>query len=619
MNIKTLLVSLSAVILLSRVALAKDPPPQVTGLKAVHRAGQTFITWNDPLDNFGDKPVTYGQLRDVKSTIRYRVYRHAAPIDAGSLKQAKLLAEVEPLSGFNINGWSFERLVNQALFYDEQTGDLARRAPFNGWSMTSPQGGRLVILRLAIEDNKPLPPGTGLFVNTPAAGKAFYAVTAVDEGAENTQFSGGNNLAEALEEKAEPAAPVEQPNSGKLGFDFRGTRHYFVTWVDPPLAPRPMYFNWSVLVPDDCKEQRPVELYVHGPGMSYARPPTKLIERSIQICPHDFPFSGWYGYNDALMNGKRNDGSVEGGVVHPYTIKRIEAFLKWAQGKFPIDPARVYAVGGDGAAMFALHRPALIAAVYITRFQGMQLDPKMRAEYEKCWGPESPQIKDDAGRPDWSWGLFDVLLCGRQMPTVVKGEEPTTQPDVKYPGTKLNLPLFICCGASWGRDPGYGKGRGRLYYALQATRQGLCADWQWGGKLPAPAKFTGLWRGLDLTNDGAYPSISYSSADLEGETRGLQNLGYSWSEVEEDANSFEVVISGPGSTLDLTPRRLSKFKIAGGLKLDWEGVTTTIPRGSKEPVKQSGQATADENGVVTIKGVQVNKYSPVRIRISCAK
>ena len=26
----------------------------------------------------------------------------------------------------------------------------------------------------------------------------------------------------------------------------------------------------------------------------------KFLDRSIQLCPHDFPFSGWYGMNDAV-------------------------------------------------------------------------------------------------------------------------------------------------------------------------------------------------------------------------------------------------------------------------------------------------------------------------------
>jgi len=594
-----------------------DAPPQTSGLRVLHRAGQTFITWKDAQDDFGDKRVTYGEIRDRKSSLRYRVYRHTRPIDAGNLKEARLLAEVEPLSGFNAASWSLERLVNQVLFAHEDQGELASYDPFAGWERNSPQGAKLITARLAIEDNQPLPPGSGLYVHSASAEEdAYYAVTTVDNGRENEALSAGNSLARPVREKVAAWQPVEQSQPGKFAFDFRGTRHYYVAWVAPPLAPKPMYFNWSVLVPPDCKEPVPVELYFHGPGMSYARPPTKLYDRSIQICPHDYPFSGWYGYNDALSRGK----NAEEGVVRPYTIKRIEAFLKWAEGKFPADRSRVIAVGGDGAALMAIHRPELISCVFITRFQALQLDRKSAPLFEQAWGPSRPQIKDEAGRGQWTWGELDTVLCGKALCAVPKGPElAAVQPNAAYPGSGLKLPFFVCCGPSWGRDPDYGRGRGRFYYALQATRQGLCADWQWGGKLPAPAKFAGTWRGVDFTNDGAFPAIAFSSSDKDNEGSGNCNLIYSWSDVKEDAASFEVVISGRESTFDLTPRRLSKLQIAPGQRLAWEAVAIPVnPRG-KVPEKQSGAVSADANGVVTLRGLQLAGETSLKVRIGVVK
>jgi hypothetical protein len=592
-------------------------PPQTSGVRAVCRAGQTFITWQDAQDDFGAGPVTWGQIRDRKSSVRYRVYRHNKPIDAESLKDARLLAEVQPLSGFNVHSWSFERLVNQAVFSHEDKGELARYDHFKGWDRDSPQGGKLIIPRFAIEDHKLLPAATGLYVHSASKQEtAYYAVTAVDDGQENKTFTAGNSPAQPVEEKVQAWQPVEQPDPGKFGFDFRGRRHYFVAWVAAPLAPKPMYFNWSVLVPPDCKAPVPVELYFHDPGMSYARPPTKLLDRSIQVCPHDFPFSGWYGYNDAVAAGK----PAEAGVVRPHTIRRIAAFLQWAQGRFPADPSRVMAVGGDGAAMMALHRPELIACVFITRFQAQQLDSKSAEAFAGCWGPASPQIKDEAGRGEWGWGEFDRLLCGRKLPNVPKADElAAIEPNPAYPGHQMNLPMFICSSYSWGRDPDYGHGRGRLYYALQATRQGLCADWAWGGKLPAPSKFAGTWRGIDFTNSSPLPVITRSSNDKEGEGAGNCNLDYSWSQVAEDAGSFEVAISGRPGTFDLTPRRLSKLKIAPNQKLQWEVVSIpSNPRGTV-PDEQSGEVSADAHGVLTLPGLQLAREASLKVRIQTTK
>ena len=598
------------------------PPAQATGLSVIHRAGQSFITWKDTEDTLGDKPVTWGALRDAlrkaedSKRVCYRLYRHRKPIDATSVRDATLLAEIQPFSGFNVNSWSLERLINQVIFSNADRGELGVYGPFNGWNRESRQGERLVIPRFAIEDRTVLPAGTGLHVHSPAvAEKSYYAVTLVANGAENlTDFSAANSLAQPVEEAAAAWAPVEQPDTEPFGFDFRGKRRYYVTWVAPPLAPKPMYFNWSVLVPPDCTQPAPVELFFHAPGYSYARPPVKFLERSIQICPHDFPFSGWYGYNELLGSPK----SRQEGVVRPYTIRRTEAFLKWAQTRFPVDPTRIIPVGGDGAALMAVYRPELCAYAIITGFQSLQLDPKSAESFAEAWGPSSPQLKDENGLAEWKWGELDFLLCGKCLPSVVKKDEPLPSPaPATAPGMKLELPLFVCRGYSWGRDPAYGHGRGRLYYALQATRHALHAHWAWGGNLTAPQKFTGLWQGLDITRATPIPAITYSSADKEGEGAGHCNVGYTWQNVKEDADSFEVTISGAPSTFDLTPRRLSAFKIQPGETLAWEALPSEV-RGQKSEPKL-GQEKADENGLVTLKGLELQKTQTLKIRISRAK
>ncbi len=602
----------------------KDLPKQPTGLKAFCRSGQTFITFDDREDTFGDRPVTWGQIRDYlrdadpKRQIRYRVYRHDKPINAQSIAQAQLLAEVSPLSGFNVNSWSLERLIDQTVFANEDHGELGKYGPFSGWNMQSPEGGRLIIPRFAIEDNKPLPAGKGLYVHSATAEeKAYYAVTAVADGLENlSDFAPANSLTEPLAEAVASWRPVEQTAGSPFGFDFRGARHFYVTWAAPPLAPRPMYFNWSVLVPLEAKQACPVELYFHSPGYSYARPPVKFLERSIQICPHDFPFSGWYGYNDAADTLK----GLADGAVRPHTIRRVEAFLKWAEGVFPIDPERIVAVGGDGAALMALHRPELFAYVLTTGFEARQLDPKSAGAYVAAWGPPCPQIKDESGRSDWAWGELDVLLCGRRLPNVVAKDQPPPQEDASAPGMKQELPLFVCRSYSWGRDPAYGHGRGRFYYALQATRHPLHAHWAWGGNLTAPEKYSGLWQGLDLTRSTPVPAITYSSADQEGEGSGHCNSGYTWRDVKEGPDSLELSILGPESTFELTPRRLSKFEVRPGQQLRWQATYEEVPHWARreKPGPQSGLVTADANGLITLKGLRLATGYRLVVRIEPA-
>jgi len=58
-------------------------PPQVSGLKVFHRAGQTFITWReiDPLVT--DEKVTWGRIKQAlaaaQDACRYRIYAHSRP------------------------------------------------------------------------------------------------------------------------------------------------------------------------------------------------------------------------------------------------------------------------------------------------------------------------------------------------------------------------------------------------------------------------------------------------------------------------------------------------------------------------------------------------------------
>jgi hypothetical protein len=596
-------------------------PKQAGALQAVHRAGQTFVTFADPEDTFGDAP-TWGQVRQYRSQadrkIRYRIYRHDKPIDTANIGQAKLLAEVEPLSGINVNGWSFERLVNQIIFGNEDQGELGKYGPFDKLGPDSPEAQKLVLPRLAIEDGKPLASGRGLFVHSAAEkGQAYYAVTASAGGEENrTEFGPANSLAAPVNEGPAVWQPVEQAEGQPFGYDFLGKRHFYVTWVAPPLAPKPMYFNWSVLVPPNCTSPAPVELYFHAPGGSYARPPQKFLAKSIQICPHDYPFSGWYGYNDALFTG----GKAEQGKVQPYTIRRIDAFLDWARTRFPVDATRTIAVGGDGAMMMALYRPKLLAYVISPGFDGLQLNPKVAKQFEAAWGPRAANIVDDQGRGEWGWGEPDVVLAGTRLPNNKdnKAAAPKVAPDAT--GAAADLPLIICGGRSWGVDPGYARGRGRLSYAVQGTRHPFYGRWGWRNA-DYPAKFTGLWYGLDIANDTPLPAITNCSTDVDSEAEGNANGWINWQQVSDTAESFEATFIGRGNTFTLTPRRLSKFKIAPGETIVWEASAVEVEPRTREakPAPQTGQVKADSHGVVTVPNLAIPKGWGLRVKMAKGK
>ena len=568
---------------------AAEVPSQVKGINAFHRAGQTFITFKEVDPLVTAEKVTWGEIKEkfteAEDAVRYRVYAHDKPITAGSIAAAELLGEVGPLSGCNLNGRNTEYLIAQAMIKPDKIGELT--IGYNGfiyrWHMNHRRMDRYPIDRFVIDAKAgPLKPGTGLFVAHPKkAGKRYYAVVSCRAGKANTKdFSPGNALTRPLAETAGSGEPVCQ-GDGLWGpyFDYPGRRKVYVQWAAPPLSPRPMYFNWSVLVPPGVKKAAPVELYFHGGSYTYAKPNAKFMAGSIQIAPHDYPFSGWYGYHEAFGGPK----PLSAGKVRNHTQRRVIAFLDWAQKKFAIDPDRIIPVGGDGAAMIALSYPERFAYVLITGFEARLLNRRAAGQYKAAWGPKDPKITDEQGRGEWAWGELDKVVLA------TRGKD---------------LPLFVCKGGSWGRVKGWGKGRGLFYSAMHQAGQPLYAHWAWGGNLAPPNRYTQLWRGLDIRRTTPVPAFANSSLDKEGEGHGHTNTAYAWKDIKDLPDSFQITITGRASTVDLTSRRLSKFKLKAGETVNWEAVTLPGRRGETAPA-QGGQTIADAQALVKLEKLKL--------------
>ena len=114
----------------------------VTGIRAVHRSGQTFVTWNDAAEG------------EAGAKHRYSLYRSERPITADNLAEAELCFRGVLHSSAKLYG---------AAFSSEDRLDPTR--PY----ATMVAGGA------------PLPPWSGLAVYTVRRpGKAYYAVVATD-------------------------------------------------------------------------------------------------------------------------------------------------------------------------------------------------------------------------------------------------------------------------------------------------------------------------------------------------------------------------------------------------------------------------------------------------------
>jgi hypothetical protein len=99
----------------------REVPAQVTGVKAFHRAGQTFISWKEISDPVGTDEVKWGRMKqildqlDKSRRLRYCVYRSTRPITAETLPEAERIAVVKPLSGWNINSRNIDQPIDHVL------------------------------------------------------------------------------------------------------------------------------------------------------------------------------------------------------------------------------------------------------------------------------------------------------------------------------------------------------------------------------------------------------------------------------------------------------------------------------------------------------------------------
>lgn len=335
-------------------AAAASPGDQVADVKAFHRAGQTFVTFDEIQVNRA-------------GSVRYRIYRASHPID--DVSQLTPLATVSQASSLNI------RASNPRV------------------------EGRRVQLR--IEEGRDIPEGRGLFVYTsPESGRAYYAVTAEVDGTENQQISPNNNLAEAVEESVSLPRPILQGTTRASDGLLARRYVHFVNANSTPLLPamsntsdtRHIHFNFLVRnARASTSIHQPVVLGFHGGNgiFTEALQPSGNAEEILVGFDDPPPHTGyppavntlWFGFAPNLGSGEPS----QAGIVEPYTLRRIRFVVQWLKQEFPIDRNRIYCAGTSfgaiGSLMYGLHFPGEVAAMWLNlprydfRADGSELIP----------------------------------------------------------------------------------------------------------------------------------------------------------------------------------------------------------------------------------------------------
>jgi len=568
-------------------APAKRPIPPVTGLAAIHRAGQTILTWKEPILKDAPERLTSREWVGMRETYvvnsrqyRYRVYRSAEPITAATIGKAELVDEVEPLTGWD--------------------GD------FHG---ISPRPDAIVPRYIVRDEAAPVAPGTAVYAHNPkTAGRAYYAVKlALDGEEELSTFDRGTALAEPVEEETGLGVPVLQRVEHPEEFNYvkKPKLMYYVRWESPPNANLPSRpIDYLVALPPKRVEPAPVGLHLHcwggslegGYGWWY-----DAGRGAILISTNQVPYDWWTGYHEHAGTWK----SWRDGVVRDYTQNRLMSFLDWATTQWKIDPTRVFtagsSMGGSGSPSVALRRADRVA--WCVSWVGVHRpaeSPQFAASYERVYGRTEWRLPyQDRKGPAFEY--FDDAAFLRQDPA-------------------RETPLIVFANGK--NDKGIGWEQAREFWkALQETRRPHVFRWGQGGHgqralLPGPNPGERELE-IDVRLDRTLPAFTRCSLDDDpgsgdpgsGAQEGQSNLHLLW-ETETSADEvgrWSMVLklnkNAPKDecTVDVTPRRCRQFRMREGMKAKWRNLS------AEGADLQSGEAVADRWGVVTVPGVRVNK------------
>lgn len=577
---------------------------QVTDLQAWHVQGQTFLTYREvnppelPADADSKTVASVvGAARKGDKTV-YRIYRSGKPIT--SLDGLEPIGTAPAMSCWN-------------------------PAHYAGNNRPNKPGIRFVVK----EGDDPLPPGMGVYVHNPAeAGKAYYAVTVVQDGKENTDLLDGNTTADAVTETVGQGVPVLQRTEKPDDFAYikKPEIHYYVRWEAPPnssVENRPL--DYIVGIPPNIqKTPTPVGLHLHcwggsmfgGYGWWYSQ---KTSGDSYLIASNQIPYDWWTGYHEKYYSEPRKEGRWKDGVIHPYSTTRMLSFLDWAAEKYDLDLKQVFtagnSMGGSGSPMFAIRYPDRIAwAVGWVGIHDPANSPHFRGSYERVWGKIGWALKFQNGQNVWDY-----------------------YSDPKYLRAHPDHEIGFITWSNGKNDGAIGWPQAvDFYQAMQETHRPHLFVWGLRGHgQRATMPKNGGQRNMPITirQDLSLPAFTNCSLDddpgtasrrekpaevkvgkkirkdpYDGDSSGQVNVYLYWEteDIVDTPNRWEMTVGlidkAPEETctVDITPRRLQTMKTRPGDTFQWSNTL-----GGK--VVQSGEVKADQWGLVTLPDVTVSK------------
>jgi hypothetical protein len=606
---------------------AARPTPPVSGLRAVHHDGQTFLTWKEHEDILAefDKATIENMEKKLlplrgKTEVTYRVYASDRPVTAATLGQAALVAEVP----FVLSMYYLDSVRTIEHPYAER-GEGS--TPFVGGARAKRD---VVPAYVIAKGEPPLARGSGLYVRTIARpGKTCYAVVTAINGREavgSDGISAGNSLREPMAEQPAPPIPVLQ-SSQELKGQERNRPGWTVStynyWLEFPYANVPRQLAVATRAVERFAATKASSAGDKGElcvnlGFYGSQPAFIARERGggeVTLCPP-------WDMDDSMLQGRHECigtlRSYAQGVVHNWGQRRTLALVEWAKREFPVDPQRVTAVGQF--ALWAVRHGDTFAVVTADAYGNFNKGREAQ-KHGPQWGPYPQGSKNWLGIDQWEY--MNVAKWIRENPTA-------------------DLPYLVLrpTGSSHVGDMGPWAWP-ELYRALHDTKRAFTArhGGVWSGtplagtimpplvrknqSLPAFGRCSldGMPGDGDLSNNGGVDADGDVIADLNG------FLLWDTDTIVDQPGKWEMTVylypgdpkqGRPGApadscTVDLTPRRCQRFKAQPGSQFSWSN--TSVADGK---VMQSGIAAADKLGLVTIENLTILK-SKNRIHIGGQK
>jgi predicted esterase len=532
---------------------------EVTGIQAVHRHGQTFVTWKDVAE--GEAGAKY----------RYSLYRSSQPITAANLDKAELCYH----GVLNCSA----KLFGHA-FYMKDRLDPAK--PY----------------AIIEEGGKPLPPWSGLAVHTVQnPGKAYYAVVATDEKFKPVSaiVPGKSATLQAVEEKPGPIQPIKLYDSkerksyvaqtsitGKKGLPLHVSVHgsqatggpagewgdYYLYFGTPDMGLRdgmPGVFT--------VQENRPKD------GNFLLLWPRDAIEHPSGRGAFETMWLGYY----CIPHGATHKEPR----YYRFTENRLLWMIDWSVKRYGADPQRISmggsSMGGLGSINVGFRHPELFAATYPSTAPFLWWPPSSLHGLQKR---DSKTLMADGKT------LYADYTNSPKFAAEQHDDMPFLGWAVGRKDTNHNWQEYV-----------------DMVNALTANHHGFCFDWNDGGHSEGGRPMSTIQKyypASKFARNRSYPAFGNSSIDSklgsgskdEGDREGGINLGFDWKDVVDEEGRWSVTISNDlakeAMTVDVTPRRCQKLKLKPGTECKWTASTGA-----------SGTVTADKWGLVTVPRVAI--------------